>query len=86
MPIFGGLTKYVVLEVKGFKDHWHIAWKGDRLSQVHRLPIRENRIKLLTGTDEYSAYALDDEGQFLPIRLIGYGKIGDGKYKGIRLF
>lgn len=86
MPMFGGLRKYAVIEVSEFTKHWHIGWKGDGWGQIHRLPIKDRRIKLLTGTNQYWAFAIDDNGKFLSAKVVGYGKIGDRKFKGLRLF
>ena len=86
MPILGGLTKYVVIEVGDFKDHWHVAWKGGDKGQIHRLKIYDNKLKLLTGrTGGYFVFALNDKAEFLDIKIIDYGKIGDKKYPGVRL-
>lgn len=86
MPIFGGLDTYVVLEAHGFKDYWHVGWKGGE-TQIHKLSIKENRIKLLTPIKgSYEALGFDEAGRQLKLELIGYGKIGDGKFPGIRLF
>lgn len=86
MPIFGGLTKYVVVEADSFDIHWHVGWKDTNRCQVNRLKIYENRLKLLLGKDAYNAFALNDSGDFLTFKVIGEGKIGDRKFKGIRLF
>ena len=45
MPIFGGLTKYVVIETSGFRNYWNVGWEGF----IHKLPIQEKRIMLLVG-------------------------------------
>lgn len=86
MPIFGGLTQYEVIEVNGFDNHWHVGWERNTDFQIHRLAIKENRLKLLTGKGTSKIYAVDDSGKFLPLKVVGYGHIGDGKYNGIRLF
>ncbi|EKE05331.1 MAG: hypothetical protein ACD_19C00355G0011 [uncultured bacterium] len=70
MPIFGGLTKYVVIEASGFNKYWNVGWKGF----VHLLPINQNRIMMLDGKKELS------------LKIVGFGELGDGKYNGIRLF
>lgn len=82
MPIFGGLTKYVVIQANGFDKFWHVGWP----KQVSNLPIKQNRIMLLTGKEGTTAYGLGDNGKILKLKIVGYGILGDNKYKGIRLF
>lgn len=82
MPIFGGLSKYVVIEAKGFKKYWNVGWEQG----INILPIKENRIMLLCGTKGFIAYGLGDGTKNLKLKIVGYGVLGDNKYKGIRLF
>lgn len=82
MPIFGGLTKYVVIEANGFKKYWNVGWEGF----IHKLPIKQNRIALLVGKYGFIAYGLGDNGKILKLKVVGYGNLGDFKYKNIRLF
>jgi hypothetical protein len=86
MPIFGGLTKYVVVEVSKYTDHWHIGWGGINMVQIHKLKITENRLKLLTGKGAWRGFAVDDAGKILRLKIVGFGRIGDNKYNGVRLF
>lgn len=86
MPIFGGLDQYVVLEVLGLKDYWYVGWKGGE-TEVHKLPIKQSRIKLLTPLrGSYEALGFDKHGNQLKLKVVGYGKIGDGRFSGVRLF
>lgn len=86
MPVFGGLDVYAVLEAQGFDNSWYIGWKGGE-TQIHKLPIMQNRIKLLVPIKgSYEALGFDKDGKQLKLKVIGYGKIGDGKFPGIRLF
>jgi len=83
MPVFGGLTKYVVIEAKKFDKFWYVGWSGS----IHSLKIKQNRIRLLVGkSGYYNAFGLGDNGNELKLKVVGYGELGDGKYKGIRLF
>lgn len=86
MPIFGGLTNYIVVQASGYKKHWHIIWGGENGFQIHKLAIRDNKLKLLVGRGGYKLYGIDDRKKFLKLKMIGHGKIGDGKFKGVRLF
>ena len=88
MPIFGGLTKYVVLEASGFNQYWNVGWQGF----IHKLPIKQNRIALLVGKNGFIAYGLGDNisspecKNNLRLKVVGFGELGDNKYNGIRLF
>lgn len=82
MPLFGGLTKYVVIEASGFNKYWNVGWEEG----INLLRIKENRIMLLTGKNGFIAYGLGDGNKNLKLKIVGYGILGDNKYKGIRLF
>ena len=82
MPIFGGLTKYVVIEAVGYKRYWNVGWEG----QVHLLKIYDPKIKLLVGKSGFMAYGITDTNKEAKLKIVGFGTIGDGKFKGVRLF
>lgn len=82
MSIFGGLTKYVVIEAKGYKNYWNIGWENN----IQVLPIKQNRIAMLVGKNGFVAYGLGDNGKILNLKVVGYGNLGDFKYKNVRLF
>ncbi len=82
MPIFGGLTKYVVIEASGHNNYWQIGWEEN----LHSLPIKQKRIAMLVGKRGFVAYGLGDTGQKLNLKIVGFGELGDGKYNEIRLF
>ncbi len=82
MPIFGGLTKYVVIEAFGFDKYWYVGWTNN----IQSLKIKQNRIKLLTTKKGFTAYGLGDNGKSLKLKIVGYGELGDHKYNGLRLF
>lgn len=82
IPIFGGLTKYVVIEAQGFDKYWHVGFG----SQIHLLPIFENRIKILVGKNGFVAHGLSDSNKDIKLKIVGFGIIGDSKYNGLRLF
>lgn len=82
MPLFGGLTKYVVIEANGFNKYWNVGWEEG----INLLRITEKRIILLTGKKGFIAYGLGDGRRNLKLKVVGYGTLGDNKYKGIRLF
>lgn len=82
MSIFGGLTKYVVIEASGFENCWFVGWAR----QIHALPVKENRIKLLVGKGGFTAYGIGDNHKQLKLKVVGFGELGDKKYNGLRLF
>lgn len=82
MPIFGGLSKYVVIEASGYNKYWHIGWNGF----IHKLPIKQNKIALLVGKKGLIAYGLGDNKNNLKLKVVVFGEIGDKKYNDIRLF
>jgi len=82
MPIIGGLSKYVVIETKGFDKYWNVGWERF----IHKLPIKQNRIMLLVGKKGLIAYGLGDNGNNLKLKIVGYGTLGDSKFVGLRLF
>lgn len=82
MPIFGGLTKYVVIEAGEFNKYWNIGWEDN----IHLLPIKQKRVRMLVGKKGFVAYGLGDNGKILKLKIVDYGNLGDFKYKNIRLF
>jgi len=82
MAIFGGLTRYVVIEAIGFKNYWNIGWE----SGIQILPIKQSKIMMFVGKNGFVAYGIGDGDKVLKLRVVGYGNLGDFKYKNIRLF
>ena len=82
MPILGGLRKYIILENNNYKKIWNVGWND----QIQKLKIYGKRIKLLVGKEDYDAFGLSDNKNEVKLKIVDFGKIGDGKYKDIRLF
>lgn len=82
MPILGGLKKYVILENSNYNNYWNIGWND----QIQKLKIYDKRIKLLVGKEDFDAYGLSDDKTEVNLKITDFGKIGDGKYKDVRLF
>lgn len=82
MPILGGLKKYVILENNNYINYWNVGWND----QIQKLKIYDNRIKLLVGKEDFIAFGLSDDKTQVNLKIIDFGKIGDGKYKNVRLF
>lgn len=82
MPLLGGLKRYVVIEATGFDKYWYSGWEG----QIHCLKLRQNRIMMMVGKHGFIMYGLGDNGKSLNLKIVGYGNLGDNKYRGVRLF
>lgn len=92
-PIFGGWKKYIVLQPKGYDGPFRIGWvtyKNNKLSEiaVHKLIIKNSKIRVLSGTPNFSGYffALTIKGEQIPLEKVGEGTLGDKRYPGVRLF
>ena len=95
MPLFGGWKNYLVLEAKDFKKYWRVGWKvlffdkqKGQVCQVHKLKIYQPRIILLTGINdsEKIGFGVNDSNQLIPVKIVGKGVLGDGRFPGVRLF
>lgn len=82
VPIFGGLTKYVVIEAAGYDKYWNIGWENN----IHLLPIKQNRVAMLVGKNGFVSYGLGDNNKVLKLKIVGFGELGDNKYNNLRLF
>ena len=95
MPLFGGWKKYLILEASDFKKYWHVGWKvtylppkKGRFCQVHKLKIYQPQIKVLAGVNdsEKIGFGINDSNQLIPVKIVGEGVLGDGKFPDVRLF
>lgn len=95
MPIFGGWKNYLVLEAEDFDQFWRVGWKVSyldpekgRFCQIHKLKIYGPRIKVLAGNDETEGigFGLNDGHKLIPLKIVEEGVLGDGQFKGVRLF
>lgn len=82
MPIFGGLKKYIVIENKKFKKYWNVGWNNE----MQILKIYDSKVKLLPGKESYYIHALSDGSKEVSVKVVDSGRIGDGRYKSVRLF
>lgn len=94
-PMLGGWKNYSVYEVNRASVPFHIGWvardtKTNHLieASVHRLPVYEERVRMLDGPPSYTTYffAVDQSGEQIPLHRVGRGMIGDGNHSGIRQF
>ena len=96
VPLIGGWRNYIVLEVQPDISKWHIGWvvrnftTGEIVrSELHKLPLTKKRVRMLIGTPTRITmfFAVDTDGNQLPLKVTGRGSMGDGsKYRHIRLF
>lgn len=95
MPVFGGWTRYVVVEVLSDISVWHIGWvhtecpPGFKLrSAIQRLPIRTRKIRMLKlpHGNRMKLFALAPDGTQLACRASGEGFLGDARFPFLRLF
>jgi len=96
IPLIGGWRDYIVLEIQINISPWYVGWiirdsdtRKILRSEVHKLPLYEKSVRLLTGTKERSVifFGVDGNGEQLPVRVVGKGRIGDGSIFGkVRLF
>lgn len=94
MPLLGGWRNYVVLKAEGFSDYWFVGWKKKFLDgrkavcQIQKLRIHSPHIKLLKGIPDSKKYffGLDKNGNFIEVKKVGEGVLGDGKFRMVRLF
>jgi hypothetical protein len=95
IPLIGGWRNYAILEVQSTVATWHVGWihlvvpAGSRpRSHVQRLPIAERNIRVLKHPHGYVTkfFAVDSCGNQIPVKCVGEGRLGDNRYKNIRLF
>ncbi len=85
MPIFGGWRKFVVLTPAGHGP-WHIGWYTDHgFVGASRVTIH-GPIRMTIGPGGSRFFALDMNGQFLPLMEVDQGLIGEaGDFRRIPL-
>ncbi len=86
VPILGGWTRYVVLEpANGSGRGWHIGWMYGGAAQVSRVTL-SRRVRMLLGPESTVFSGIDAlTGRQIPLRFVGFGRIGDGgKYRYTR--
>jgi len=95
IPVLSGWQNYVVVEVGGDYSEWYVGWILYSLPQrsvlkfdIHRLPIQDKRLRLLNGVTglQFCFFAINKNGEQLPLKIVAEGHIGDGKHPKIRLF
>jgi hypothetical protein len=94
-PILGGWRNYTVLQIQAVAPYWHVGWihrrypfNGRPRSHAQRLPIFTGEIRVLTQAIGFQTqyFALDSSGRQIPLKVVGEGVLGDGKFPHVRLF
>lgn len=79
IPILGGWREYVVLELSDETVRYHIGFKfkedGVEYYKISIIPIR-GRVRMLRGDKDVCFFAVSRTGRQLPLRIVGFGRIG----------
>ena len=95
MPIFGGWKNYVILEASGYSNYWNVGWKLKYVDskrpdkcEIHKLRINSPYIKLLKGISDSEKvfFGLNEKGEYVKLKIVGNGVLGDGQFPKVRLF
>ncbi len=79
IPILGGWRNYVVLKpcdavcIRG----WYVGWMANDVIGVSRIPL-VGSVRLLLGPGDVAFFGISFNGDQIPIKKIGEGRIGDG--------
>lgn len=86
MPIFGGWKNYIVLESK--ESPWYVGWLSCEFSQLHCLPIKGNKVKVLTGKKGTKTlfFGVNQNVEQVIIKSVAEGKLGDGEFNKVPLY
>lgn len=92
-PLFGGWKNYSVYAPLSTSEPFRIGWityenGGLREVGIHKLLIKNGAIRMLDGPPTYKVkfFAVDQSGNQIDIQKIGIGRLGDHKFKHLRLF
>lgn len=82
IPIFGGWREYVVIEPAESTVLWHVGWAfpvNVAMTEhgISRIPLR-GPVRMLRGPKTTCFFAVTRMGRQIPLRIIGYGRIGKG--------
>jgi hypothetical protein len=88
-PILGGWKEYVVVEAA--RMPWYVGWIVDdgrrKYFEYSRLALTTLHVRLLKPAQGVTAqiFGIDADGVQVPVRVVGEGRIGDGKFPQVRL-
>lgn len=82
IPIFGGWREYVVLEPLEDTVRWHVGWSIPTDARMNgywisNIPQR-GAVRMLRGPQSTCFFGITRRGRQIPLRIIGYGRIGAG--------
>lgn len=79
IPILGGWREYVVLELMDDSIRYHVGFKfkegGAEYCKYSLIPVR-GRVRMLRGDGDVCFFAVSRTGRQLPLKIVGYGRIG----------
>ena len=77
MTRFGAWREYVVLSPSSELEVWFVGWLTSDAFAVSQIPLY-GPVRLLRGPNETNFFAVNQQGEQIPIQLIGSGRTGDG--------
>lgn len=83
MPVFGGWSKFVVLEPSIPVTEWYVGWVAFDALGVSMIPLN-GPVRLGIGPRQAQFFALNANGEQLPLAVIGEGRVGQaGQFKDV---
>ena len=75
-PIIGGWREYVVIcPVNSEIKDWYAGWHNKQITGISRIKL-SGSVRLLIGFDQTFFFGISTEGEQIPIRVIGCGRLG----------
>lgn len=75
MPIIGGWRQYAVLQTTQHTPVWYVGWITNDCVGISRIPLSGN-VRMLLGRETVHFFALNADGEQIPLAQIGTGRIG----------
>lgn len=86
IPILGGWRNYIVLDAACYEKHWHIGWFAEDGPVGISMIRLTTSVRVLRGPGAVHFFAIDENAEQVPLRLVGKGKIGEaGEYAQLPL-
>jgi hypothetical protein len=77
IPILGGWREYVALEPECDGKDWRLGWVAGAATGISMIPL-SGPVRALRGPGESEFFGVSRDGEQLPLREVGRGRIGDG--------
>jgi hypothetical protein len=87
IPVLGGWSKFIVMEpATPVSSSWYIGWiAGDTVAGVSQIMI-SHQVRLLVGAGPAQFFGLTNEGEQIPLIVVGHGRIGQsGRFSSVPL-